>query len=84
MPRFLEELTEEQKVQRHISAMDDSLNLINRLIEEGVVTDNVCDNIERNYRHLEIMLEKDMIQNSGENLTRFQTVITQAKTFIAK
>lgn len=81
MPRR-EELTEQQKVQRQISAMGDSVSLINRLIAEGKHTEQVHDAIQRNYRHLEIMLDKDIIKNSGEDLTPFTDAIAIGKEYI--
>lgn len=83
MPIQREELTAEQKVQRQISAMGDSAWLINKLIAEDVHTNEIHDTIDRNVRHLEIMLEKPEIQNSGSSLTAFNTAITDGKAFIA-
>lgn len=76
------ELTEEQKVQKQISAMGDSVNLINKLISEGKHKEQVHDAIQRNYRHLEIMLDKDSIKNSGEDLTPFTDAIAAGKEYI--
>lgn len=83
MPIKFEELTEEQKVARQISAMGDSVDLINKLIAEGKHTEQVHDTIERNYRHLEIMLEKDHIKNSGQDLTSFTAAIAAGKAYNA-
>ena len=83
MPIFKEELTEEQKTQRQISAMGDSLNLINELITKGQHTQEVHDTIDRNYRHLELMLGKDNIKKSGSDLKAFEDAVTASKTFIA-
>lgn len=83
MPNKKEELTPEQKVQRQISAMGDSVWLINKLINENNHSENIHDTIDRNVRHLEIMLAKSEIQNSGSSLTSFQTAVTDGKAFIA-
>ena len=77
-----EELTEAQKTERQISAMGDSVNLINKLISEGKHKEQIHDTIERNFRHLEIMLDKDSIKNSGVSLTPFTDAITAGKDFI--
>lgn len=82
MPRR-EELTEAQKTQRQISAMGDSVDLINRLIAQGKHTEQAHDTVDRNVRHLEIMLDKDHIKNSGSPLTSFETAITAGKAYIA-
>lgn len=83
MPIQPEELTEEQKTERQIKAMGDSVYVINEKIAEGKHTEDSHDTIDRNVRHLEIMLGKDNIQNSGSDLTSFNTAITDGKTYIA-
>lgn len=83
MPRQ-QELTPVQKAQRQISAMGDSVDLINRLISQGQHTENVHETIDRNVRHLEIMLGKDHIQNAGADLTSFETAVTDGNAFTAQ
>jgi len=78
-----EELTEEQKVARHISAMGDSVTVINQAIEKGEHSENVHKRIEANVSHLELMIGKDMIANSGQDLTAFTAAIAAGKSFIA-
>lgn len=82
MPIKREELTEEQKTERQISAMGDSVDLINRLIAEGKHTEQVHDTIERNYRHLEIMLDKDNIKGAGQSLKVFTDAVKAGKNYI--
>jgi hypothetical protein len=82
MPINEQELTPEQKVQRQISAMGDSVWLINKLITEDEHTEEIHDTVDRNVRHLEIMLGKSEIQNAGSDLTSFNTAITDGKAFI--
>ena len=78
-----EELTEEQKVARHISAMGDSVTVINEAIEKGDHSKNAHKRIEANVSHLELMIGKDMIANSGQDLTAFTAAIAAGKSFIA-
>lgn len=82
MPIKKEELTEAQKTERQISAMGDSVDLINRLIAEGQHTENVHDTIDRNVRHLEIMLGKDNIKGSGTSLNVFNDAISAGSDYI--
>jgi len=82
MPIKREELTEAQKTERQISAMGDSVDLINRLIAAGNHTTNVHDTIDRNVRHLELMVAKDNIKGSGQSLTAFTDAITAGKEYI--
>jgi hypothetical protein len=77
-----EELTEEQKVARHISAMGDSVTLINQAIEKGDHAENVHRRIEANVSHLQLMISKDMIANSGQDLGAFTAAITAGRAFI--
>jgi len=82
MPIKREELTEAQKTERQISAMGDSVDLINRLIAEGKHTQEVHDTIERNVRHLEIMIAKDNIKGSGTDLKPFTDAIAAGTEYI--
>jgi hypothetical protein len=81
MPRV--ELTEQQKTENQIKAMGDSVWLINKLISEGNHSEQIHDTVDRNVRHLEIMLGKDHIQNSGSDLTSFEEAVVDGKAFIA-
>ena len=78
-----EEQTEEQKAERQISAMRDSLNLLNEVIGKGTHDKEAHDTIRRNYEHLEIMVGQDNIKGSGADLTEFTEVIEAAKAFVA-
>jgi hypothetical protein len=77
-----EELTEEQKVAKQISAMGDSVNLINRLIAEGVHNEQVHDTISRNVEHLALMVGKNIIKDSGTDLSEFNTAIADGREFV--
>lgn len=54
----MEELTQEQ-VQSSISAAYDSVNLINELQAQEVMTAEDSDTLNRNKEHISIMLGKD-------------------------
>lgn len=83
MPKKKEELTPEQQAERQISAMGDSVWLINKLISENAHTETIHETIDRNIRHLEIMLRSTKIQESGSDLTQFNTAIADGKAFTA-
>lgn len=84
MPRpQREELTEEQKVARHIEAMGHSEQLVRELVAAGNHSEDIHATIKRNTDHLNIMLGKDMIANSGSDLTSFQEAVTLGEAFIA-
>jgi predicted metal-dependent hydrolase len=78
-----QELTEEQKTAKQISAMDDSVWLINKLIAEGTHNEQVHDDISRNVEHLTLMVSKDIIKNSGTDLSGFNTAIADGTVFIS-
>jgi hypothetical protein len=82
MPIKKDELTKEQKTERQISAMGDSVDLINNLISAGNHTTNVHDTIDRNVRHLEIMIAKDDIKGAGTSLKAFTDVIAAGNEYI--
>jgi hypothetical protein len=81
MPGKREELTDAQKTERQISAMGDSVDLINRLIAEGKHTEQVHDTIDRNVRHLEIMVAKDNIKAAG-SVKVFTDAVAAGKDYI--
>lgn len=73
----------EQKPQNQISAMGDSVWLINKLISEGTHTSEIHNTIDRNVRHLELMMNTDEIKNSGSDLSSFSAAISDGRAFIA-
>lgn len=60
----MEELTQEQQIQKSISAAFDSVNLINKLQQKQSLTQNEQDEVDRNKEHLNIMLNKDWFEQS--------------------
>lgn len=65
-----QELTEEQKIQKHYSAAMDSVALINALKAKPSLTEEEQDTLDRNKRHLVLMLAKDFW--TTEDLTPLQ------------
>jgi hypothetical protein len=84
MPRpNREELTEEEKVAKHIEAMGHSEQLIRELVAAGQHSDNIHSTIQRNIDHLTLMLSKENIANSGSPLlVNFQEAVTLGQAFI--
>jgi hypothetical protein len=77
-----EQIQEQKRIQNQISAMGDSRDLINKLIAEGNHSENIHNTIDRNVQHLEIMMGKDFIINSGNDLSSFSEVISEGKVYI--
>lgn len=67
----MEEITKEE-IEQHIKAMFDSVNLLKELALKETLTEEEVDTIERNQKHLNIMLAKAFIV---ENLTEEQKKI---------
>jgi hypothetical protein len=83
MPKInRQEISEEQRVAKQISAMGDSVWVINKLITEGTHSEQIHNTINRNVQHLELMIGKDAILNSGTDLSSFSKAITDGIEFV--
>lgn len=80
----MEELTAEQ-IAKHYSAMGDSVDLINGIIDGSLMADDTQEDkndcVDRNVRHLEIMVAKDFW--TTENMDNANAAITAGKNYIA-
>ena len=72
-----------EEIEKHFSAMTDSVNLINALVEAADKSDENKDSTKRNYEHLEIMLGKDFIAGDSRDKSSFENAIAAGKSFIA-
>jgi hypothetical protein len=70
--------------EKAISAAFDSVNLINRLILE-TADDKKKSNVERNVKHLELMLTKEFFTEAltESQRTEIEMCITAGNTYIA-
>ncbi len=55
--------TSVEQLERHFSAMHDSIDLINMLNEKMTLSEFETDTLMRNKEHLRIMLDKDFIKD---------------------
>jgi len=78
------EITAEE-IAQHYSAMGDSVNLINGIIDGSQMADDTQEDkndcVDRNVRHLEIMVAKDFW--TTENMDNVNAAITAGKNYIA-
>lgn len=74
----------ERDVQQDIKAMWDSVLLIDEIIAADKHDAQLDDDVRRNYKHLEIMMGKDWIIDSGEDLTPFVDCVARAKTWLGE
>lgn len=72
-----------EELEEHFSALSDSVNLINLLIESNDKSEKNKNLVERNYKHIEIMLEKDFILADSRGKSSFENAVIAGKAFIA-
>ena len=77
------EITAEE-IARHYSAMGDSVDLINGIIDGSKMADDTQEDkndcVDRNVRHLEIMVAKDFW--TTEDMSSANSAITSGKAYI--
>jgi len=77
------EITAEE-IAQHYSAMGDSVDLINGIIDGSLMADDTQEDkndcVDRNVRHLEIMVAKDFW--TSEDLSPSNTAISAGKTYL--
>lgn len=78
----MEETYTPEEINKMFSAMDDSVNLLNELITAGDHSEEIDDSVDRNYRHIEIMLAKDYISSDERDKTVYTDIIATSKTFL--
>lgn len=71
-----------EDVARHFLALGHSLDVINKVIDGTDTDENGVLRVKLNYQHLEIMLEKSFILESGTDLTQYREAIIAGKTFV--
>lgn len=76
--RLQQELTPEQ-VAKQISAMRDSVWAIEDAAAKDPLTESATKTIERNVSHLELMMAKDHIANSGQDLSDITAAIAAGR-----
>lgn len=72
-----------EQLAKHISALGDSVTVINEIVDGGERSEDLDKRLEANYKHIEIMLDKDFIKNAGEDLSGFTAAVDKAKAFLA-
>ena len=78
------EITAEQ-IAQHYSAMGDSVDLINGIIDGSLMADDTQEDkndcVDRNVRHLEIMVAKDFW--TTEDMSSANSAITAGQNYLA-
>ena len=63
------------------AALDDSVTLINTDVDAAEHSTEVDNRVWRNWKHIEIMLDKDFIKNDGRDLTPYSNAIAKGLAF---
>lgn len=74
----------QHNVEQDIKAMWDSVYLIDEIIQADKHDEQLDDDVRRNYKHLEIMIGKDWIIDSGEDLQPFVDCIAYSKAWLGE
>lgn len=82
-PLFEEATTDAEKAAKQVASAMDSVNLINSLIAEGGGAQEKVDTIRRNVEHLKIVVARDVVKNSSEDLAPLNAAITAGDAFLA-
>lgn len=81
-----DEVLTAEEIAKHYSAMGDSVNLINGIIDGTEMVDaeqeDKNDCVDRNVRHLEIMVAKDFW--TSEDMTDANSAISAGKTYLGE
>ena len=87
---MVEQLTEEEQIAAHFSAMDDSVNLINATVADDTESKQIYGSaaevklmITRNTDHLELQAAKDWYSDSSKSKTPYTNAVTAGKAYVA-
>jgi hypothetical protein len=73
------ERTPEEQAAQDIKALGDSVSVIEELLALTDKTDDDLATIARNVEHIELMLGKEHIAESGADLKPFEAIVARAK-----
>jgi hypothetical protein len=76
------ERTPEEILAQDIAGMDDSKLLLEQLLANSVTEQDDLDTIYRNYRHLEILLQRENIVASALDAAPYQVVIDSSSAYL--
>ena len=72
-----------KELEQHFKALGDSVDLINELVTIALPSDDDKDTIDRNVRHIEIMLAYEELANDSRSKTVFTNAIKVGKAKLA-
>jgi hypothetical protein len=74
------ERTPEEQTAQDLKALGDSVAVIEETLALTEKTDEDLHTIARNVEHIELMLGKEHIANSGADLNPFEAIVATAKS----
>lgn len=74
-------LTPEQ-IEKVFSTLNDSVNIIDLDVDANEHSEEIDKRVYRNWKHIEIMLEKDFVKNQGIDLSIYANAVSKGKSFI--
>ena len=87
---MVEQLTEEEQIAAHFSAMDDSVTLINATVADDTEAKQIYGTaaevklmVTRNTDHLEVQAAKDWYSDSSKSKTTYTDAVTAGKAYVA-
>jgi hypothetical protein len=75
--------TDAEKAAKQVATAMDSVNLINDLIAAGDRADQKLDTVRRNVEHLKIVVARDVVKNSTEDLAPLHAAIAAGGSYLA-
>ena len=72
-----------EETQTHLRQLPESVDRIAEVMAANQRTTEAIDTMDRNVRHLEIMLSMSHIQSAGADLSPYEAAITAGKAWLA-
>lgn len=84
----LTERTPDEQAQNALNSAMDSVTLIDQLVAAGEHSEQIDSRVDANYRHLEIVLNRDNVKsyvaNTSTSTSALTGAIASAKTFLGR
>ena len=77
-----EEQTPEEKVAQDKATLAPSVAVINSVLASGKTNAGAVGEVDRNYRHIEIVLKRQHMIESGEDFSEFVAVVELGRAFV--
>jgi hypothetical protein len=79
---FGAEVTDAEKAAKQVSSAMDSVTLIDALIAAGGRSEQELNTVSRNVEHLKIVVKRDVVKNSTEDLAPLNAAIEAGTSFL--